>query len=315
MSSSRSKHLRIAVMGTGGVGGYFGARLAEVGYALYFIARDAHLAALRQNGLLLRSMLGDAHVVGATATDNPAEIGPVDVVMFTVKLYDTESAAALCKPLVGPDTVVISFLNGIDSEQALGCVVGDEHVAGGVARISASIESPGVIAHHGEFASLEFGELDGGESERLARFLAACEDAGIQARMSPTIVQSIWRKFVFLSSFAAVTTLTRLPIGPIRDSPPTFSLFERAVHEVVAVADAKGVELAHDEADKVIKFTREMDGDIKASMLVDLERNRRLEVEWLSGAVVRLGLELGIATPVHEMVLAALLPHALGRAR
>lgn len=303
---------RIAIMGSGGVGGYFGARLAQAGQQVSFIARGAHLSAMREGGLAVASPLGDARIAPVDATDNPAAIGPVDVVMFTVKLYDAAAAAAACRPLLGPDTVVVSFLNGIDSEDVLAEVLGPGHVAGGVARISASIARPGVIAHHGTFATLKFGELDGRESPRLARFLEACTGAGIKARMDREIVAAIWKKFIFLASFAAITALTRLPLGPVRRSRETFALLEQAIAEAAAVGQAKGVALGDDPAGDALKVVAGVGDGIKASMLVDLERGRRLEVRQLSGAVVRLGHELGVPTPTHAFALAALAPFADG---
>jgi 2-dehydropantoate 2-reductase len=251
-------------------------------------------------------------VRAVNAFDDPARIGVVDVVMFATKLYDVREAGERCRALLGPDTVVVSFLNGIDSEDVLVEVLGAQHVAGGVARISASIERPGVIAHHGTFASLEFGELDGRDSPRLAALLAACERAGIKARLDADIVAAIWKKFIFLSSFAAITALTRCAFGPIRRTPETFALLERAVREVAALGQASGVRLGEDPAAAAMKVALGVGDDIKASMLLDLERGRRLELRSLSGAVVRLGLELGVPTPVHEFALAALLPFADG---
>ena len=312
MTDDATQTLRIAVMGSGGVGGYFGGRLAAAGHAVSFIARGPHLDALRARGLEIRSPLGDAHVEGVQATDDPSAIGPVDVVMVAVKLYDVASAAEACRALVGPDTLVISFLNGIDSEDILCEALGREAVAGGVARISASIAEPGVIAHHGSFATLEFGELDGRASPRLDRFRSACADAGIKARVSDAIVAAIWHKFIFLASFAAITSVTRLAYGPIRRHPETFALLERAVGEVAAVGQAKGVALGEDPAGDAMKVVLGLGDGIKASMLVDLERGKPLELRFLSGAVVRLGRELGVATPVHEFALGALMPYADG---
>jgi len=312
MTQDATRGLRIAVMGSGGVGGYFGGRLAADGHAVSFVARGPHLEALRARGLAIRSPLGDADIAGVQATDDPCAIGPVDVVMVAVKLYDVAAAAQACKALVGPDTLVISFPNGIDSEDILREVLGDAPVAGGVARISATIAEPGVIAHHGSFASLEFGELDGRDSPRLQRFRAACAGAGIKARVSDAIVAAIWHKFIFLASFAALTAVTRAPYGPIRRHPETFALLERAVAEVAAVGQAKGVALGADPAGEAMKVVQGLGENIKASMLVDLERGKPLELRFLSGAVVRLGRELGVPTPVHEFALGALMPYADG---
>jgi 2-dehydropantoate 2-reductase len=312
MTMESGQALRFAVMGSGGVGGYFGARLAAAGYDVSFVARGPHLEALRARGLAVRSPLGDLQLATAQATDDTAGVGVVDVVLVAVKLYDVEAAARQCLPLVGPRTLVVSFLNGIDSEDVLASTIGRGHVAGGVARISANIAEPGVIDHHGRFASLEFGELEGGGSERMQRLLAACTGAGIKARVCDDIVAAIWHKFIFLASFAAVTALTRLPFGPIRRHPPTFALLERAVAEAAAVGLARGVVLGADPAGDAMRVVHGLDDGIKASMLVDLERGKPLELDYLSGAVVRLGRELGVATPVHEIAAAALAPYVSG---
>ncbi|GMQ95775.1 MAG: 2-dehydropantoate 2-reductase [Gammaproteobacteria bacterium] len=305
--------MKIAVMGSGGVGGYFGARLAAADNDVSFIARGAHLEAIRGQGLRVQSPLGDVHIDPAAATDDPAEVGPVDVVLFATKLYDTESAGQQCRAFIGADTAVISLLNGVDSEERLGRILGAEHVVGGVARISAGIAEPGVIQHHARFAEIEFGEPDGRKSARLQAFLAAATEAKIDAQLSDDINTAIWQKFVMIASFSAVTTLTRLPAGPIRDNPRTWSLMQAAAHEAGAVARARGVGLAENAVDDVVKLMGALPDGMKASMLTDLERGKPLELEWLSGAVCRLGRETGVDTPVHRVVLAALSPFAAGR--
>ncbi len=313
MGSEGAQRVRIAVMGSGGVGGYFGGRLAAAGFDVSFIARGEHLSAMRANGLAIDSPAGDELINPVSVTDDPATIGPVDVVMFSTKLYDVRSAGELCRPLIGADTVVVSLPNGIDSEDILIDVLGAEHVAGGVARISSSIERPGVIAHHAPYATLEFGELDGRQSTRMGAFLVACKAAGVKARISNDITSSIWSKFIFLASLAAVTSVTRCPFGRVRESTPTHELMVRAVAEVAAIGVAKGIKLGADPVAYAMKVVGGVADHIKASMLVDLERGKPIEVEFLSGAVVRLGRELGINTPTHEFCLAALLPFAKGR--
>lgn len=313
MSSADTQGLRIAVMGSGGVGGYFGGRLAAAGFGVHFIARGEHLAALRAGGLSIESPAGDLNAHPVSATDDPGSIGAVDVVMFTTKLYDVRAAAQLCRPLIGPDTVVLSFPNGIDSEDILIDELGAAHVAGGVARISASIARPGMIAHHAPFATLEFGELDGRTSERMERFLAACKESDIKARVDSDITAAIWRKFIFLASLAAITALTRCPFGRIRESAPTYEMMILAIAEAAAVGVAKGIDLGDDPVADAMKVVDGVPDHLKASMLVDLERGKPIEVEYLSGAVARLGGELGVDTPVHAFCLAALLPFAKGR--
>jgi 2-dehydropantoate 2-reductase len=304
--------MRIVVFGTGGVGGYFGGRLAASGADVSFIARGPHLAAIRANGLKVASPLGDVLVKPARATDSPAEIGPVDAVLFAPKLYDCESAAEAAKPLVGPGTVVISVLNGVDATDRMIPILGREHVAGGVAYISAAIAEPGVIAHYGRNAQMAFGELDGSRSERLQGFLAACEKAGIDAQLRDNIQWWIWGKFAMLAPFAAATAMTRQPIGPIRGDADGRRLLTDAIAEVAAVAKARGVDLGPDAVERTMKNIDAVPASMKASMLFDLERGNRLEVEWLSGAVWRLGREAGIETPVHRVAYAALKPFANG---
>lgn len=304
--------MKISVMGAGGVGGYFGARLAAAGNDVSFVARGAHLEAMRERGLAVRSPLGDAHVRRVDASDDPAAIGPVDVVLFATKLYDTDAASELCRPLVGPDTVVVSFQNGVDGIAILRRALGERHVAGGVARISAAIAEPGVIGHYSGFAGITFGELDGIHSERLEAFHAVASAAGIDAHLADDIEAQMWEKFILLAPFSALTSLTRLPIGPILAEPRSRRLLQAAVGEVDAVARARGIGVRDDAAAKALAFMERMPASMKASMLMDLERGHRLELEWLAGAVCRNGAELGVATPVHDMALAALSPYADG---
>lgn len=304
--------MKIAIMGSGGVGGYFGARLAEAGNDVAFVARGAHLAAIRERGLSIRSPLRDATVHPKQVTDDPREIGPVDIVLFATKLYDTESAGALCMPFVGPDTAVISLQNGVDSEEQLARKLGAAHVAGGVTRISAAIAEPGVIAHYSDFATLSFGEMSGERSGRLQAFLDVALAAGLDASLSDRITVELWEKFILLASMAAVTGVTRLPLGPIRDDPRSRRLMHDAIREVTRVGLARGIALPDDAAEGVIHLLENAPPTIKASMLMDLERGNRLELEWLSGSVCRMGEELGVDTPVHRVVLAALAPYANG---
>ncbi len=301
-----------AVMGTGGVGGTFGARLAAAGFPVTFIARGAHLVALRERGLRLLSPDGDLTIDPARATEDAAEIGPVDVVLFAVKLYDTEAAGRALEPLIGAETAVLSLQNGVEAEDQLAAIVGPEHVMGGVAQIAAVIEQPGMIRHSSPFARIIFGELDGRRSRRAEALLAACERAGIDASLSAEIEKEIWIKFVFLATFSAVTTLTGLTAGPIRDDVDLRAVTAQALNEVVAVGRARGIplELAFGAEDLGLIDT--LHPEMKSSMQQDLERGKRLELEQLSGAVARMGAALGVATPVHRTVYAALKRHAGG---
>jgi 2-dehydropantoate 2-reductase len=236
----------------------------------------------------------------------------VDIVLFATKLYDTQIAGELCKPFIGTDTAVISLLNGVDSEDQLGRILGPQHVGGGGARISAEIAEPGVIRHHSTFASIEFGELDGRRSDRLQAFLHAAQEANIDAQLCEDINAAIWQKFIMLASFSAITTLTRLPAGPIRDNPESWKLMQAAAGETGAVAKARGVRLAKNAVPDIVRMIRRLPDTMKSSMLLDLERGHRLELEWLSGAVCRIGSVTGVDTPVHHVVLAALSPFAAG---
>ncbi len=303
--------MRIAVMGSGGVGGYYGARLAEGGAEVAFIARGAHLEAIRDRGLRVESQLGDVLVEPARATDDPAEIGPVDIVLFATKLWDVESAGEACRPLLGPDTAVITFLNGVDSGDRLAGFLGPDHVAGGVAWISAEIGAPGLIRHHSAFARIAYGELDGKSSPRLGAFHQAVLTAGIDGAVSDDIRSVIWGKFAMLAPMAGVTTLTRQPLGPIREDPDMRRLLRDAVEEVVAVAAAMGIDIA-DQREKTMHLVDEFPYEGKSSMLMDLEKGGRLELEWLSGAVLRLGREFGVETSTHRVIHAALKPWAEG---
>ncbi len=304
--------MRIAVMGSGGVGGYVGGRLAAAGRDVTFVARGAHLAAIRERGLALRSALGDVLIRPAQASDDPAAIGPVDLVIFAVKLYDTEAAAAASRPLVGPATGVVTLQNGIDSTDLLRRVLGPDHVIGGVAHIAAVIEEAGVIRHTGSMASFMFGELDGASSERIGALSRALQAAGVDHRISQDIRRDIWDKMAFLASFAGLTALMRLPIGPIREDAATRAMLCDALGEATAVARAKGISLAEDFVERTLERCDRLPYEMKSSMLQDLERGLRLELPWLSGAIVRLGEELGIPTTTHAFITTALKLHADG---
>ena len=305
--------MKIAVMGAGGVGGYFGAKLAASGEEVYFIARGAHLEAMQKNGLQVHSANGDVQLKPGNATGNPASVGPVDLVMIAVKLWSTEDALRDAKPMVGPNTAVVSFQNGVVAVDAISKQYGKERTLGGVANIAAVIEKPGVIRHTGTMAILSIGELDGKPSARTKSFLDACTKAGIQARVSDDIQRTIWEKYVFLVAASAMTSLTRLPLGAIREDPDTRALTKQIMSEVVAVGKAKAVNLDSDLADKLLERLDGMPREMVASMLGDLERGNRLELPWLSGGVVEMGKQLGIATPANGFIVAALKLYIKGR--
>jgi len=305
--------MRIAVVGAGGVGGGFGAALAKAGADVTFIARGAHLAAMKRDGLKVQSPRGDTHLVPTRATDNPAEVGTVDIVLFCVKLWDIESAGEAIKPLVGSGTAVIPLQNGIDAAERLLPILGSNAVMGGVAQISASITAPGVIQQVGTFMRMVFGELDGTRSKRAEEFLALCLKAGFDATLSDQIQTELWMKFVLLATNAGITAATRRPIGELRDDADIRPVMVTALWEVFEVGRAKGVPLPADAVEKILVFIGHAPPTMKASMALDLERGNRLELPWLNGKVVELGRQLGVATPTHGMIYAMLKPYVMGK--
>lgn len=305
--------MKIAIIGAGGVGGYFGGRLAVAGNDVTFVARGAHLQAMRANGLKVLSALGDMHVKNVKCTDDTATIGPVDFVMIAVKLWSTDEAVEAAKPLIGPDTAVMSFQNGIVAEDRILAVHGPTHTMGGVANIAALIEAPGVIRHNGTMASLFFAELDGKRSKRAEALYKACVDAGIKTELVDDIHTRIWEKFVRLVTMSSMTALCRMPVGPIREDPDTRALLRQVMSEVISVAIAKGAKLGDDIVDQQMKIVDGYPPTMVASMCGDLRRGYRLELPWLAGTVAKLGKELNIPTPANQFVYAALKLYANGR--
>ncbi|OLT05719.1 2-dehydropantoate 2-reductase [Pseudonocardia sp. CNS-004] len=306
--------MRIAVMGTGGVGGYFGARLAQAGHEVAFVARGRQLEALRDHGLRVESPLGDVHLPTVEVTDDPADISGVDLVLFGVKLWDTQTAAEAVTPLLGDDTAVVSFQNGVVKDDILRAALGAEHVLGGVCYIAATIAEPGLIRHSGTLQKLVFGEYDGALSPRVQQFRDACADSGIDVEVSDRIEQAIWEKFVFLVGLSGTTSTARTTIGPIRSHPRSRAFLHDLMDEVVQVARAQGVKLPADYADDRLAFTDGIPAAMTSSMHHDLERGNRLEVAWLSGDVVERGLRLDVATPCNRAVFDILSVHGHGRA-
>jgi 2-dehydropantoate 2-reductase len=304
--------MKIAIFGSGGVGGYFGGKLAAAGEDVTFLARGAHLAAMQHDGLHITSPLGDVHVPKVQATDRPQAIGPVDVVLFTVKLYDVDAAAATLSPLIGPDTVVITLQNGVDAMDMVAKHVGADHVAGGAAYIVVVIDTPGHLRHT-TAQQLVFGERDGRRSDRLAAFEHAGIRAGFQAQASTDVQAVLWTKFVRLATWSGMTTATRSPMGVVRDTPETYGMMMAAIDEVIAVGKAKGVNFPSDLMDGTINLIKNFPAGSKSSMLEDIERGRRLELPWLSGAVVRIGKEVGVPTPIHQFITTILTPFVNGQ--
>lgn len=307
--------MKIAIMGSGGVGGYFGAKLALAGNDVTFIARGAHLDAIRANGLRVTTDTAEMTVNPAKVTDDPATIGPVDVVLFTTKLYDTTEAAESLKPVMGPDTFVVTVQNGVSGADLIGDVLGRDKVLAGSTYIISHLEAPGVIRHMGQFQRIVFGEVDGTLSDRGNRFAKVCADAGIDIDFSDRVLTTMWEKFIPLTVMSGMTALTRMPIGPILSDPELLAMVDAAVAEAVAVGRAEGVPLHENAAERVQKTVRAAPYDTKSSMLVDLERGKKMELPWLSAAVAKMGADLGVPTPTHAFIAAALKLHAGGAAR
>jgi 2-dehydropantoate 2-reductase len=307
--------MRIAVMGAGGVGGYFGAKLAHAGHDVAFIARGRHLAAMRERGLTVKSANGELRIAKPVATDDPSTLQPADVVLFAVKLWDTESAAEAVRPLVAKAGVIVPFQNGVASVERIGAIVGAAHVMGGVAQIAATIAEPGVIVQTGTMARLRFGPVSAAQQPAAEALLAACKDAGIDAELVADIRRALWEKFVFLAAFSGLTSVTRQPIGVLRADPELRGTLEAAMREAWPVGRAQGVALADDFVLRQMQFTDGLPAEMKSSMLNDLLAGNRLEAPWLCGAVASMAQAAGVPAPVNATLYAALKLYCAGAAR
>jgi 2-dehydropantoate 2-reductase len=305
--------MQITIIGAGGVGGYFGARLAQGGCDVGFVARGAQLKALREHGLRVESQLGDIILPKVRVSDDPASFGTPDFILICVKLWDTDAAIRAATPVVGPKTTVISFQNGVQKDDLLQRAFGDKSVMGGVGYIGSTVARPGVIHHTGTMQKLAFGEYDGSRSPRAAALLEACLRGGIEAEISADIQRTIWEKFVFLVGLSATTTSMRSTLGPIRSNPQTRAFLLDVMREVVAVGLARGVNLATDYAEQRLAFCDSLPADMDSSMHADLDRGNRLEVDWLSGAVVELGKAVNVPTPMNRAVRDILALHVQGK--
>ena len=306
--------MKIAMMGSGGVGGFFGGRLAKAGYDVSFIARGAHLKAMREHGLTIENEAqGDIHVPKVHVTDDPASLGPVDLVILSVKLWDTESAARSIKPIVGPTTGVLSLQNGVIKDEILRRVLPESAVMGGVCYVATHISRPGVIDQVGTMQRIIVGEYDGRASERATFLHEALAKSGVAAELASDVRKAIWEKYVFLVGLSATTTAMRSTIGPIRSNPRARAFLLELMREVVNVGRAHGVALAEDYAEARLKFADGLPADMTSSMAHDLERGNALEVNWLSGGVVQLGREKGIPTPANSAVCDILALQAAGK--
>ena len=321
--------MRIAVMGTGGVGGYFGAKLAKSGNDVAFVARGAHLDAMRRQGLRIQSAGGDIELRDVVATDDPSSLAPVDVVMFCVKLWDVESAATRIAPLLGARGVVIPFQNGIDSPEMLRRILGEDRVLGGIAYIAATIAAPGIIAQTGSMAKLRVGAFaaphpsplpasraEGAHpSHRAHDFVRACTDAGVNAELAPDIRRALWEKFVFLTALSGVTALSRQPVGGVRSDQDLRAAFAASMHETVALARAQNVTLPDDFLPTQMRALDRLPAEMRSSMQNDLLAGRRLEAPWLCGRVAELSAQAGLAAPVNATIYAGLKPFVDGTPR
>jgi 2-dehydropantoate 2-reductase len=304
--------MRIAVMGAGGVGGYFGGQLAKAGHDVAFIARGRHLAALRENGLTIESAVGAVQALPVTATDDPSTLAPVDLVMVCVKLWDVEAAARAIAPLLSGGGIAIPFQNGVESHEVLIRILGAQHVAGGVAHIGAVIKAPGVIAHTGTMARLRVGAFAGGPSERVQEFVDAGRKAGFAIDAVDDIGRALWEKFVFLVALSGATCLARQPIGTVREDDDLRRLLVESMRETVAVAASRGVTFDAGFVDRQVGFIDALPAEMRSSMLNDLVAGNRLEAPWLAGAVARMATAAGLAAPVNATIYAALKPYLKG---
>jgi 2-dehydropantoate 2-reductase len=307
--------MKIAVMAAGAVGGYFGARLAADGHDVFFIARGAHRDAIRRNGLRIESVHGDLHLPKVNVTDDPNTVGPVDIVLFAVKLWDTETAAALTKPMAGPQTRIVTVQNGIDSVGRLAPILGADHVVGGVAYIATTTAGPGVIRHTSQFATLHYGHADKRADAVLDAFTAAGKKAKCDVDISKDINVELWQKFVFLTALAGATASRRAAIGPIVATGDGRAFFRALMDEARAVGKAAGVDVGDAFVEQRMDFVlNKVEPGMKASMAHDLEKGYRLELDWLNGKVAEFGDKYGIDTPASDDVVAKLRDFRLGKA-
>jgi len=306
--------MKIAMMGSGGVGGFFGGRLARAGYDVSFIARGAHLVAMRERGLTIESQAhGDIHVPKVRATDDPASIGPVDLVVLSVKLWDTESAIRQMRPMLKAGTAVLSLQNGVIKDDILRRELGDAPVMGGVCYVATTIARPGVILQTGTMQRVVVGEYDGRASERARLLHEALAKSGVNAELSTDVRRAIWEKYAFLVGISATTAAMRTTIGPVRKNARARAFLLEIFRETVAVGRAQGIALPPDYADACLARADGLPDDMAASMAHDLQRGNRLEVEWLSGGVAQLGAAAGVPTPANRAVWDILALYAEGQ--
>jgi len=300
--------MRIAIYGTGGVGGYFGGRLAHAGEEVTFIARGEHLRAIRENGLIVESVKGDFTVHPASATDRLTEVGPVDVILISVKAWQVPEVASALGPLLAPHTFVVPLENGVEAADQLIAALGKERVAGGLCKIISFIASPGRIKHAGAEPFVAFGELDNRKSKRSEKLLNAFQKAGVMVKIPEDILAAIWEKFLFIASISGIGAVTRAPIGTVRSIPEVREMLQHAMREIYNVALAKGIHLQESVIDKTMGFVDQLPPEGTASMQRDIIQGKPSELESQNGAVVRFGKERNVPTPVHSFIYQSLLP-------
>ena len=305
--------MRIATMATGGIGGFLAVKLALAGHSVATIARGAHLAAIRENGLRLDSATGSETAHPDIATDRPEDVGPVDAILFGVKGDALEDAARACLPMLGPETFVVPFLNGVEASDRLIRILPEHNVGNGVARISTTISTPGVITQTGAFHSFIFAERDSRPSARVDALRAAINDAGSSAPQTDDIVKELWSKFVLFSALSGVTAAGRCTVGELRDTPELEALFKRALSETAGIGRALGVALDDDIEEQVWASMLSFPAQGRASTAIDIEHGRPLEIDWVSGAAARVAAQAGVDAPVNAALYAILLPHKHGR--
>ena len=305
--------MRIVAMAAGAVGGYFGGRMQAAGHEVFFIARGANLAAIKSNGLRIESVHGDVHLPKVNVTDDPKTVGPVDIVLFAVKLWDTEAAAEATRPLVGPATRVITLQNGVDSVERVAPILGAEQTVGGAAYIATLMEKPGVIKHTSSFARMRFGRADKRPDATLQAFADAGKAAKLDIDISADISVELWEKFIFLTGMSGATSALRSPIGPIRADPELRAFFRQLMQEAFTIGRTKGIALDPGYVDGRMDFLmNKVEAGMVASMAHDLARGNRIELDWLGGKVRALGRELNIPTPASDTVYTVLKLHRMG---
>jgi 2-dehydropantoate 2-reductase len=308
--------MKIAVMGAGAIGSYFGGRLVAAGEEVHFIGRGSpHLRAMAEKGLKIISHHGDAYIEKIHTATDPKSVGPVDMILFCVKLWDLDAAAEQIKPMLKSDTAIYSFQNGIYAEGRLTELLGARHVIGGYAATPVTVVEPGVVRQFGEWCTLGFGELDNRRTQRIENFLAVCQRANIDSLIEDDVLAALWKKFIFITTHSGATSFCRSTEGPIRTDPWGRQMLAGLAGEGTAIGRAKGIKIAASNAEHVLEQIDELPLDAQGSMYTDLQRGNRLELEWLNGLMVKLGEETGVPTPCHRAVMMALNLHATGNGR